>query len=115
MSYGLSLWRIESHELGMAPDGCRDDRKAGEGFMQMLGSGKAGRSLRRCADDGWGKSWTGTRARRWWMAMRCLVSGGCWLHRSVLLPLLPKAELEMAHQHWDMIASSRLAVAICPM
>lgn len=46
-----------------------------------------------------------------------LSSGGCWLHRSVLLLLLllPKAELEMAHQHWEMIASSRLAVAICPM
>lgn len=52
MSYGLSLWRIESHELGMAPHGCRDDRKAGEGFMQMLGSAKAGRLLRLCADDG---------------------------------------------------------------
>lgn len=37
MSYGLSLWRIESHELGMAPGGCRDDRKAGEGFMQNAG------------------------------------------------------------------------------
>lgn len=52
MSYGLSLWRIESHELGMAPHGCRDDRKAGEGFMQVLGSAKAGQSLRLCADDG---------------------------------------------------------------
>lgn len=42
-----------------------------------------------------------------------LSSGGCWLHRSVLP--LPKAELEMAHQYWDMIASSRLAAGICPM
>lgn len=56
MSYGLSPWRIESHELGMAPDGCRDDRKAGEGFMQLLGSGKASRPLGLGADDGWGKS-----------------------------------------------------------
>lgn len=36
-------------------------------------------------------------------------SGGRWLHRGAR-PLLPEAELEMAHQHWDVIKPSRLAV-----
>lgn len=37
-----------------------------------------------------------------------------WLLASPCV-LLPQSEPEMAHQHWEVIASSRLAVQIWPM